>query len=100
MSTAQHRIGETQTCQVLHPFHPLRGQSLQVVELLHNWSEDRVICRVADGGLASVPLQWTSLCAPDPAISLTGGRSPFRLADLLELRRLLDLLLEEGGEDG
>jgi hypothetical protein len=38
-----------------------------------------------DGGLRSVPLNWTDVVPADPYLSLGGGRSCFRVEDLLVL---------------
>ena len=38
-----------------------------------------------DGGLRSVPVQWTELGPTDPYLSVGRGRSRFRVADLLAL---------------
>ena len=61
----------------------------------HNWGEDRVYYRDEQGQLASVPASWTDVIPPDPVVAVSAGRSPFRLQDLLELARLVELLKRE-----
>ena len=39
----------------------------------------------ADGSLRSVPLNWTNVVPADAYLSLGGGRSRFRVEDLLRL---------------
>lgn len=63
----------------------------------NNWGEDRVYYQDAGGCLRSLPAMWTSMAPEDPFVSLAGGRSPLRMADLLELVRLLASLREGGG---
>ncbi len=89
-STAPHRGFETQTFCVTHPFNPLAGKSFPVVEVRRNWSEERVYFRNGPGRLASIPLVWTSLSAPDPVVELSKGRAVFRCEDLLALVRFLN----------
>jgi hypothetical protein len=43
----------------------------------------------------SPPAQWTSLAPPDPFVAVV--RSAFRVADLLELARLLERLRRADG---
>jgi hypothetical protein len=50
----------------------------------------RLLQQVDDGTICSVPQQWTDLVAPDPEIVIGDYRALFRIADLLELARLLD----------
>ena len=38
----------------------------------------------------SLPVSWTDAAEPDPFVTMAAGRSPFRFADLVELRRLID----------
>jgi hypothetical protein len=76
--------------RVTHPFHPLFGRQLELVERKHNWAEDRVFFVGADGQLHSVPAGWTDVDPPDPFVVIAAGRSPFRAADLLALAALLD----------
>ena len=52
----------------------------------------RLLLRVDDVATCSVPPQWTDLVAPDPEIVLGEHRALFRVADLLELARLVDQL--------
>ena len=51
---------------VTHPFHPLSGQVLVLVDRRHNAHEERVFYEDADSRLTSLPTRWTSLSAPDP----------------------------------
>ena len=77
-----------------HPFHPLRGQSIPLVEVRRNWSEIRVFYTGPSGRLASIPAAWTSLSEPDIFLLLSEGRSAFRCEELLALGRFLDSLAE------
>jgi len=52
----------------------------------------RLLLQVDDETIRSVPPQWTDLVALDPEIVMGEGRSPFRVADLLDLARLLERL--------
>ena len=72
-----------------HPFHPLLGREFPLVTFRQNWGEERVYFYDDSGRLSTVPIQWTTLAAPDPFVELSGGRSDFRISDLLELVDLL-----------
>jgi hypothetical protein len=52
----------------------------------------RLLLQVDDGTVCAVPQQWTDLVAPDPEIVISEHRALFRVADLLELARLVDQL--------
>jgi Family of unknown function (DUF5372) len=47
--------------------------------------------------LVSLPAQWTSLAPPDPFVIVAVVHSAFRVADLLELVRLLERLRRADG---
>jgi hypothetical protein len=49
----------------------------------------RVTYRDQLGHLCSIPASWTDAVAPDPVVLVSAGRSAFRLADLVELARLI-----------
>jgi hypothetical protein len=55
-----------------------------------NWGEDRVFYYDADGRLKSFLANVTDMCPMDAFGRISGGRSAFRLDDLLELRELVD----------
>jgi hypothetical protein len=82
------------TFRVTHPFHPLRGREFGIVTVRQNWAHSFVDFHDDDQQLQSVPLAWTSPAPQDPAVLLAGGQALFRLADLLELARLLRALRE------
>ena len=64
----------------------------------HNWGEDRVYYHDEEGKLCSLLAGWTSVSPADPFVVLAAGRSPFRLADLLELCRLVEAMgAQQGG---
>ena len=86
--------------RITHPFHPLRGLEFSLVTVRNNWGEDRVYYHDTDRRLVSIPAAWTDVCAPDPFVLLSAGRSPFCLEDLLELARLLSVLNEEASHGG
>jgi hypothetical protein len=76
--------------RVIHPFHPLYQQQLDEVGRTRRWGDERVWFRSASGDLRTIPLRFTSLAAPDPFVQWGGGRSCHRVAELIELRRLMD----------
>jgi hypothetical protein len=97
-STAHHSDTESQTFRVTHPFHPLFGCTIPLVEVRQNWSDTLIFFRGALERLMSIPAAWTTFCEADPFITLTEGRSAFRCEDLLALRRYLDTLGKEAGD--
>jgi hypothetical protein len=55
-----------------------------------NWGEEIVWFHDANGQLNSLPAVWTSVIAEDPFVAVSGGRSLFRVAELLDLARLIE----------
>jgi len=68
---------------------------LSLVTARQNWGADQIYYHDQKGHLVSVPARWTDTIPPDPVISISAGRSPFRLEDLLELSRLVTALQQE-----
>ena len=75
---------------VTHPFHPLRGQSFDLLGVRNNWGGDRVSYVGAEGRLRTLPIEWTDVQAPALIVTLGEGRAFFRADLLRELRVLLD----------
>jgi Family of unknown function (DUF5372) len=78
--------------RITHPFHPLSGQQLACVGERYNRSGRRLLLQVDEASVCSIPPQWTDLVAPDPEIVIGAQRALFRVADLLELVRLIEQL--------
>jgi hypothetical protein len=79
----------TAAVRITHPFHPQRGEEIEVLVQRQQWGEDRVFYRSAQGHRASIPAAWTSLVPDDPFVVVAAGRSKFRVDDLLELVALV-----------
>lgn len=75
-----------------HPFHPLSGRQLVCVGERYNREGKRLLLRVNDRTICSVPPQWTDLAAPDPEVVIGQGRALFRVADLMGLACLVEQL--------
>ena len=75
-----------------HPFHPLCGREFEFVSRRRNWGEDRVYYHDGRGELESLPTAWTDVADTDPFVAMAAGRTPFRVADLLDLADLASQL--------
>jgi hypothetical protein len=64
-----------------------------------NWGEDRVYFHDEQGQLCCIPASWTDAVPPDPVVALSAGRCAFRVADLMELVRLVESLEAEVRHD-
>jgi len=89
LSSAPDAKAERQRFRVTHAFHPLFGREYDLIQYRHSWSEDRVVYLDEAGTARSLPARWTSAGADDPAVVVSAGRSHFRVADLVELARLV-----------
>jgi hypothetical protein len=84
-----------QLVRVTHPFPPLSGQRLQYIGTRYTRYGKKLLLRVDDTTICSVPPQWTDIVAPDPEVMMGRQRALFRVADLLELASLLARLPAE-----
>ena len=92
IQSASVSAATTHLVRITHPFHPLSGKQFACVGERQNRSGRRLLLQVDDATVRSVPPQWTDLVAPDPEIIMGEHRALFRMADLLELVRLVDQL--------
>jgi len=101
-SNAYNQDIENRTFSVTHPFHPLFEREFVLVSYRSTWSSKLVFFHDDTGKLCSIPASWTSVLPPDPFVSISNGRSPFRVDNLLELYRLIqeistgEMTLKEG----
>lgn len=89
MSNAPDAKVERRRFQVTHPFHPLFGREYDLIQYRHFWAADRVVYVDERGGARSLPARWTSAVGEEPFVVVSAGRSPFRVADLVELVKLV-----------
>ncbi|MBU4176047.1 MAG: Y4bD/Y4pK family protein [Actinobacteria bacterium] len=80
--------------RVTHPFHPLKGQEFEIIKYGYAWDYERVFYYDEDGKLRSIPAIWTDICTPDPFLTVSRGRSLFKIQELLDLFLLLSRLKE------
>jgi hypothetical protein len=90
LSTALDPVGDQRTVQVTHRFHPWFEQEFVFLAVRQTWSQDRVFFLDAEGRQFSLPVGWTDAAEPDPFVAMAAGRCPFRFADLVVLRGLID----------
>jgi hypothetical protein len=81
---------------VTHPFHPLCGHEFELIEYRQAWGEDRVYFLDASEQLQRLPASWTNVSAEDPFVVVAAGRSPLRVAELMQLADLIDRLCRQG----
>jgi len=74
---------------ITHPFNPLSGRRLVWVGDRYNRYGRRVLLKVGEDDICTVPRQWTDLVAPEPEILMGAGRTFFLLGDLLRLVELV-----------
>ena len=74
---------------ITHPFHPFSGRQLVCVGERYNRSGKRLLLRVDDRTICSVPPTWTDVSVPDPEVTIGRERALFTVADLMELALLV-----------
>jgi uncharacterized protein DUF5372 len=94
LSSALDPVGDQRTVQVTHPFHPWFGREFVFLAVRQTWSQDRVFFLDSQGRQFSLPVGWTDAAEVDPFVMVASGRCPFRFADLVELRALIDGLTD------
>lgn len=96
LPTARDTAGTPRSFRVTHPFHPWFGHEFDAIECRHGWRENRVCFRDRNGHVASLPISWTNLAAPDPFLIVSAGNVRFRPRDLLELVDLIQRMRNAG----
>lgn len=84
---------------MIHPFHPLYGQVLEVVDRRRCENVERLYLEIEPGRIATLPVRWTDLGPPDVWLEIAAGRCLFRVEDLLRLTELLASIREGASDD-
>ena len=87
---------------ITHPFHPRHPEEFELVSYRRSWGREYVDCRDVDGELVTIPLQWTDATGVmDPFLEVSRGRAYFRVAELVELVKLIKgMEVGESAEEG
>jgi hypothetical protein len=72
----------------------------EFVIMRQTWFQDRVFFLLEDGTQASLPTAWTDAVEPDVFVTAAAGRSEFRVADLLELAELIEVIHQKARRKG
>ena len=80
----------SESAEIRHPFHPLRGQRFPILKVRRVSGVETLLLREPRGRSLVVPREWTDLADIDPS-----SESPRRFAIelLLELVALIEALL-------
>jgi hypothetical protein len=86
--------------QVTHPFHPLSGRSLELVDRERRPAGDVLLVRGESGQLRKLPAAWTSAAPVDAFAVVAAGRARVRPDDLASLAALIEGLRAAGQKRG
>ncbi|MGO9768207.1 MAG: DUF5372 family protein [Roseiarcus sp.] len=86
--------------RIIHPFHPFADRQLVCVGERCNRYGKRLLLRIDDHTICSVPPQWTDIAAVDPDIVMGQGRTLLRFVDLMELAQFVERLASERRSEG
>ena len=81
--------------EVTHPFHPWSGQRFPRQRCVTTGNVQLVRCIVGKNKLRCLPRAWTDLRVIDDFERVSAGRAFFRMDDLVALRALVDVLLDD-----
>jgi hypothetical protein len=91
-TNAAFSAASAQLVRVTHPFHPVAGRQLVCIGERYNRFGKRLLLRIDDSTICSVPPQWTDAAAADPDVVIGQKRALFRIVDLMGLCRLVEQL--------
>ena len=77
--------------RIIREKHPLEGQALRVLGRMHREGALHLILSLPDGGTSLIPAAWTDLNGI--AARSRSARILGRVADLMHMRRVVDVLL-------
>jgi len=84
---------------VTHPFHPLYQSQFELLSYRKSWGRQFVDFQYDNGKTGAIPLAWTDADQADPFLTISQGRSVFRVSELLQLVELIDLATQsDNGE--
>jgi len=76
---------------VSHPFHPLYQRQFELLSYRKSWGRQFIDFQYDNCKTGAIPLAWTDAGQADPFLTISQGRSVFRVPELLQLVELIDL---------
>ncbi|EIM30962.1 Y4bD/Y4pK family protein [Microvirga lotononidis] len=86
------------SAEVIHPFHPLRGQRFVVLKVRRVSGVETLSLRHADLGSFAMPRDWTDWAWPEAQASATNIPLLIDAFGLVALAELIDALAHEQSE--
>ena len=75
---------------ITHPFHPLYQRQFELLSYRKSWGRQFIDFQYENGETGAIPLAWTDADRADPFLTISQGRSVFRVLELLQLVELVD----------
>ncbi|MGA2693605.1 MAG: DUF5372 family protein [Opitutaceae bacterium] len=91
--TAPDRSALSGSAEIIHPFHPLKGQRFPILKLRRVRGVETLILQGTSHGTFAVPREWTDQADPSPTAVLSINPPPFLDGRcLLQLVEMVSLL--------
>ncbi len=74
---------------ITHPYHPLRGQQVEIIRIHHRGADPDLIIQFPDGLHAAIAMSWTDYITPQ---GLDLPSDPLHLLDFNGLRQTVQLI--------
>ncbi len=84
---------------VTHPFHPLYQRQFELLSYRKSWGRQFIDFQYDNGKTGAIPLAWTDADQADPFLTISQGRSVFRVFELLQLVELIDLATQSDSDE-
>jgi hypothetical protein len=76
---------------ITHPFHPLYQSQFEMLSYRKSWGRQFIDFQYDDERTGAIPLAWTDADRADPFLTISQGRSVFRVVELLRLVEMINL---------
>ncbi len=84
---------------ITHPFHPLYQCQFELLSYRKSWGRQFIDFQYDNAKTGAIPLAWTDADQTDPFLTISQGRSVFRVPELLQLVELIDLATQSGSDE-
>ncbi len=75
--------------KITHPFHPLKNQEFEFINIKQTWGQDRIFFRDSEGKIVSTSTTWTDYYEESPFVKQAQGRAILDFENMKELSHML-----------